>query len=80
MQVITTRNRKMKICKIIVKDDTDACEITWYNQPYLKQNFHLGEEYNFFGKIAKRSGHIEMMSPVFDKVGSQSNTGKIIPI
>ena len=37
MQVVKARNRKMTICKIFVKDDTDACEITWYNQPYLKE-------------------------------------------
>lgn len=37
MQVVKARNRKMIICKIFVKDDTDACEITWYNQPYLKE-------------------------------------------
>ena len=80
MNVVTTRNRKMKICKMIVRDDTEACEVVWYNQPYLKQNFHMGEEYNFFGKISKRSGHIEMISPVFDKEGIKNNTGKIIPI
>lgn len=80
MQVITTRNRKMKICRMIVRDDTDACEAIWYNQPYLKQNFHIGEEYSFFGKITKEKGHIQMMSPVFDKEGLKNNTGKIIPI
>ena len=80
MNIVTTRNRKMKICKMIVRDDTEACEVVWYNQPYLKQNFHMGEEYNFFGKISKRSGHIEMISPVFDKEGIKNNTGKIIPI
>ena len=80
MQVVTTRNKRMKICKMIVRDDTDACELTWYNQPYLKQNFRMGEEYSFFGKISKRIGHIEMLSPVFDKQGIKNNTGKIIPI
>ncbi len=80
MQIITTRNKRMKICKMIVRDDTDACEVVWYNQPYLKQNFHMGEEYNFFGKISKKSGHIEMISPVFDKGENKNNTGKIIPI
>lgn len=80
MQVVTARNRKMKICKMIVRDETEACEMTWYNQPYLKQNFKVGEEYYFFGKITKKSGHIQMMSPAFDKNGIQKNTGKIIPI
>ena len=80
MQVITTKGRGMKICKMIVRDDTESCEIVWYNQPYLKQTFHKGDEYCFYGKISKKSEHIEMISPVFDKNGETNNTGKIIPI
>ena len=80
MQVITLRGKGMKMCKMIVRDDTDVCEITWFNQPYLKQNFHVGEEYSFFGKISKKLGHIQMNSPTFDKEGENKNTGKIIPI
>lgn len=76
MQIVTTRNKKMKLCKMIVRDNTDACEITWYNQQYLKNQFHMGEEYSFFGKISKKSGHIEMLSPVFDKEGIKNNTRK----
>jgi len=80
MQIATAKTRKMKICKIVVRDDTDSCEIVWYNQPYLKQRFKMGEEYYFFGKIIKRGTHIQMNSPVFDKEGERSNTGRIIPI
>ncbi|MDE5830869.1 MAG: hypothetical protein K2H53_04330 [Clostridia bacterium] len=80
MQTIRARARKMTICKIIVKDDTDACEIIWYNQPYLKDRFKVGNEYSFFGKVTKKSGHIQMISPVFDNEGLKNNTGKIIPL
>lgn len=41
MQVTRARNRKMTICKLIVRDETDACEITWYNQPYLKEQIKV---------------------------------------
>lgn len=80
MQVIRARNKKMTICKIIVRDDTDVCEITWYNQPYLKNRFKVGNEYSFFGKVTKKAGHAQMISPVFDGEGLKNNTGKIIPI
>ncbi len=80
MNIITTRNRRMTICKMLVRDETDVCEVVWYNQPYLKQRFKIGEEYNFFGKISKKTGHIVMQSPVFDREGLKNNTGKIIPL
>lgn len=65
---------------MIVKDETDACEMIWYNQTYLKQQFTKGVEYSFFGKITKKGGHLTMISPVFDKEGLKNNTGKIIPL
>jgi len=80
MQIVKAKNRKMQICRMIIRDDTEACEVVWYNQPYLKQNFQIGEEYYFYGKISKKNGHIQIVSPVFDKKGIQNNTGKIIPI
>jgi len=38
---IRTHNRKMTIYKLIVRDDTATCIITWYNQSYLKNIFKL---------------------------------------
>lgn len=78
-QVINTRG-KLKICKLLVKDETGAMEIVWYNQPYLKDKFVMGKEYSFFGKVSRKIGIITMNSPVFDNGNETKNTGKIIPI
>ena len=56
------------------------CTITWYNQPYLKKMFSVGNKYSFFGKISKKGTRVEMNSPVFDSEERKKNTGKIIPI
>ena len=77
---IRTHKRNMTIYKLIVRDETDACELIWYNQPYLKKMFTLGETYKFYGKINKKIGMTEMLSPVYDIEGNTKNTGKIIPI
>jgi len=55
---------------------TDVCMVTWYNQPYLKEQLKSGLEYSFYGKISKKGGQIEMNSPVFDKKGEKKNTRK----
>lgn len=78
-QVINTHG-KLKICKLLVKDETGVIEIIWYNQPYLKEKFIVGKEYSFFGKVSKKIGIITMNSPVFDSGNESKNTGKIIPI
>lgn len=77
---IRTRKKNMTIYKLIARDDTGSMVITWYNQKYLRQRFKLGEKYSFFGKIVKKNGVTEMISPTFDEAGKTKNTGKIIPI
>lgn len=56
------------------------CTVTWFNQPYLKKIFKVGERYSFYGKISKKGTRVEMNSPVFDKEQNKKNTGKIVPI
>ena len=72
--------RNFTMYKLIVRDDTGTCQITWYNQTYLKNMFKVGEKYKFFGKVNKKFNKVDMISPVFDSENSIKNTGKIIPI
>lgn len=72
--------KNMKIYTLIVSDDTGAAIITWFNQPYLKNRFKVGEQYRFFGKARNVFGKVDMNSPTFDDMGESKNTGKIIPI
>ncbi len=68
------------ILKLIVRDESGACVITWFNQKYLKGKFKVGEKYKFYGKAQIKYGKVEMVNPVFDVENSSKNTGKIIPI
>jgi len=72
--------RNMKICKLLVRDETGTMEIVWYNQQYLKDKFIGGKCYSFYGKVSKKTGTVTMNSPVFDSENESKNTGKIIPI
>ncbi len=72
--------KNLTIYKLIIRDETGPCTITWYNQPYLKKVFIVGNEYSFYGKISKKGNRVEMNSPVFDNIETQKNTGKIVPI
>ena len=80
MREIRTYKRNMTIYKLIVRDETDSCELIWYNQSYLKNMFQMGKKYKFYGKINKKIGMTEMLSPVYDAEEKSKNTGKIIPI
>ena len=80
-EVNINRIRKnMTILKTVVEDNTGRCIITWFNQTYIKQCIKRGETYRFFGKLIKEVNHFEMNNPVFDEIGKEKNTGKIMPI
>ena len=72
--------KNLMISKLIVRDETGSIQITWYNQPYLKNVFKPNTRYYFYGRISRTASKIEMQSPVYEIEGSNKNTGKIIPI
>ena len=77
---IKIRNN-LNLCKLLVRDSSGTCEITWYNQPYLRNVFKTNVEYKFYGKVSKKfGGKADMQSPVYELAENNNNTGKIIPI
>ncbi|MCI8443829.1 MAG: ATP-dependent DNA helicase RecG [Clostridia bacterium] len=66
--------------RIMVRDETGAATITWFNQSYLKNQFIVGNKYRFFGKVSKKAGKVMFTSPVFDCEEKMRNTGRIVPI
>ena len=79
-KVTETKTRKLSIYKLLIRDESESCTITWFNQKYIKDLFKVGHVYNFYGKIETKLGRYEMRSPVFDEDGFSKNTGKIVPI
>ena len=73
--------RGMDIVKLRAVDDSGSVDITFFNQPYAKDNLHRGESYTFFGRVELRGGRRTMANPVYepeDKAGQV--TGRIIPV
>ena len=77
---IKIRNN-LTLCKLLVRDSSGTCQITWYNQPYLKNVFKINTEYKFYGKVSKKyGGKPDIQSPVYELAENNRSTGKIIPI
>ena len=72
--------KNLTLYKLIVRDETGSCLLTWYNQSYLKNTFRQDTRYNFYGKVSNKFAKVEMTSPVYEPANSNKNTGKIIPI
>lgn len=75
------KTSKVIITKLPVKDGTGAVELVWYNQPYIKNNFKIGEEYIINGKLQFKYGQLIVENPVLEKSEDfKLNTGRIVPI
>ena len=77
---VIRKKKNMIVYKMAIRDDTGTLVTTWYNQSYIKDKFRIGEGYNFYGKISKKYGAIEMNSPEFEEANKHEITGRIVPM
>ena len=62
-------------------DDSGSVDITFFNQPYAKDNLVRGESYRFFGKIEVSGNRRSMVNPIYEKTNAPGKvTGRIIPV
>ena len=78
---LTRVRRGLELVKLRAVDESGSVDITFFNQPYAKDNLARGESYMFFGKIEAAGMRRSMVNPVYEKsTGSGTVTGRIIPI
>lgn len=53
----------MVIYKVIVSDDKNQMQITFFNQPYMYDKLKYGGEFLFYGTFKKNINNFEMVSP-----------------
>ena len=58
---------RMTLCKFRAFDDSGVCEITFFNQDYLRNTFTVGSTFRFWGKVeCAGGGHYTMTSPAYE--------------
>ena len=76
-----SRIRKgLDLVKLRVVDESGALEVTYFNQSYLKNTFHTGEAYVFYGRAEGTPRRLQMTNPLFEREGERRITGRIMPI
>ena len=54
----------MTMVKFRAFDESGSVEIIYFNQPYIKDKFAVGETYRFYGKLIEKKGKYSISSPV----------------
>ena len=71
--------RNMSITKCKATDGENTINITWFNNPYLKNKIKINQIYYIYGRINRKNNFIEVDSPIIEESFSGS-LGRIYPI
>ncbi|MBM3243488.1 MAG: ATP-dependent DNA helicase RecG [Candidatus Omnitrophica bacterium] len=78
------RRRSFNITEAQVKDETGTVLCVWFNQPYIKQYFRLGNNVILYGKVERYGTRLQFSNPEFefipDEVEDSLSAGKIVPV
>ncbi len=69
------------VSKFRAFDESGVCEIVFFNSPYVKDVFHTGALFRFYGKAQMgRGGHITLQNPKYEAVIPDKELDDLIPI
>ena len=75
-----SRHGRLVYTRMKVYDETGSVGVLWYNQSYMKNTLKMGEWYLFSGKLQKKYGRTEVVSPECERIGENFAGGRIIPV
>lgn len=71
----------LELVKFRVVDESASVDITYFNQPYIRQRIHRGDACRIYGKIVVVGGHRTMSNPIYEADGSDlGSMGRIVPV
>jgi len=72
--------RGMTLLKVRAFDETDAVEITYFNQTYLRDKLTTGASFRFFGKFALEKSRLKLNSPISEPYAEGVVLPDIVPV
>lgn len=58
--------RGLTLSKFRAFDETGSVEITFFNAPFVKDVFHIGSTFRFWGKISLLKNRLQMTNPTYE--------------
>ena len=80
----SVKSARLKNGKTIQKfnafDDYSAVEIIFFNSPYVKDVFHVGDRFRFYGKLSYAKNKLQMVGPKYEPYLESKPLADFIPI
>lgn len=71
---------RMTLLKFKAYDESGTCEITFFNQDYLKNRFLLGSTFRFWGKVQRSGKNYKMLSPESEPFSLDEPLPDLLPV
>ena len=71
---------RMSLLKFKAYDESGTCEITFFNQDYLKNRFLLGSTFRFWGKVQRSGKSYKMLSPESEPFSIEEPLPDLLPV
>ena len=77
-----SRIRKgLNLTRFRIADDSGTAEVTFFNQPYVKNNLRLGTRYSFYGRFQRFGTKLSLQNPTYERSDEEGKTtGRIVPV
>ncbi len=84
----STARVRMKLFELVVRDDSAAVNVIFFNQPYLRNVFHDGQYVVLFGRAERdtytRSFRLQLRNPEYEIVADDEertiHVGRVVPV
>ncbi len=76
--------KSISLFEMIIGDGSGMITAVWFNQPYLKNQFQIGDEVLISGHVEQYQERLQFSSPEYERVTGNENeaihTGRITPV
>ncbi|MBQ2718511.1 MAG: ATP-dependent DNA helicase RecG, partial [Clostridia bacterium] len=71
--------RHMTITKFRAFDETGTVEVVFFNQPYCRDIFSVGDEFRFYGKLTAEKKLYRLTNPAFERIDPSVPLPDMVP-
>ena len=79
---LLSRIRKgLNLTRFRIADDSGSAEVTFFNQPYVKNSLRVGTRYSFYGRFQRFGNKLSLQNPTYERSDEEGKTtGRIVPV
>ena len=70
----------LTITKFRAFDDSGYCDVVFFNAPYVKETFNVGDTFRFFGKIQIGKRGVSLTNPKYERFDENGRLSDFAPI